>query len=259
MRLTFHYRDSVDSTNNQIRQFMEKGCPEGTVLSTGEQTAGRGRSGHDWTSPPRVSIATSIALYPKNIETEKLPRLTILAGVSVAEAIETLYPNLSPEVKWPNDILLSEKKICGILTERISLEGGSRFGVIIGIGVNVHNRKFPEEIAGKATSIDLELEKAVGLVLRTSRRELTEKIWERFLAHYEMFSESQGSLSNILEYYNTRLLNQNRAVKVIYPHSELTGIAKGMDESGRLIVKTVDGNVYVDSGEVSVRGMNGYV
>ena len=145
MELSWHYFDTIDSTNLEIHRMMKAGCPEGTVAHAGEQTAGRGRSGHDWESPPDVSVATSIALYPVGLSDEVIPRLTIVAAVSVVEAVEELYP-LGCRIKWPNDILLGDKKICGILTERFTEDypmSGGGTPVIVGIGVNVHQKDFP--------------------------------------------------------------------------------------------------------------------
>ena len=261
MELSFHYHDVIDSTNTEIRRLMPTGIPEGYVVSCGEQTAGKGRSGHNWESPPGVSVATSIALYPKGLSDIVLPRLTIIAAVAVAEAVEELY-DLPTEIKWPNDILISKKKICGILTERLTEDmpvSGGGVPVIVGIGVNVHHRTFSDEIADKATSLDLELIAAGRDCSITSRRDVAESIWRHFEPHYRGFVDRGGSLLDILDMYNSRLVSTGERVRVLDPRGEYEGTCVRMDESGRLEVMTDSGLRLIDSGEVSVRGIYGYV
>ena len=206
----FKYFEEIDSTNLEAKREGEAGAPEFTVISAGTQTAGRGRSGHTWISPKKISVATSILLYPDGISMEHLPRLTIIAGVAVAEAVEELYP-LHTQIKWPNDVLIDSKKICGILTE-MEAENGHAKQVVCGIGVNVHQKKedFAPEIRDMATSLDIELEKQIdandtagmqkakssnfdqkSITLdfekkwqQASRKAITEAIWQHFLKHY---------------------------------------------------------------------------
>ena len=260
MNIQYLYYESIDSTNLEIRRLMESGCSEGTVAHAGLQTAGRGRSGHTWDSPRGDSVSTSIALYPKGLSDFVLPRLTIIAAVSVAKAVEDLF-DLPCAIKWPNDILVNKKKICGILTERMTehypkADGG--VPVIVGIGVNVHQRTFPEEIAHMATSVDLELQ-AAGRSAESHREEVTKAIWKSFAALYEVFCKNAGSLESVLEYYNDRLISREQQVRVLDPAGEYEGKCLGMDEAGRLIVESETGLKKIDSGEVSVRGIYGYV
>ena len=141
MEVRERYYRTLDSTNNEAKKQAQTHCPEGTVISAGRQTAGRGRRGHDWETPQDEAVATSMILYP-DIPPEHL------AAVAVRRAISGLY-GLEGQIKWPNDVVLKNKKICGILTEMSAKDGRARY-VIVGIGVNVHNRVFPEELADKA-------------------------------------------------------------------------------------------------------------
>ena len=282
MSIQYIYQKSIDSTNNEIkRRLASGGRPEEyTVISAGTQTAGRGRIGHEWSSPADVSVATSMVLYPKvlskksdevfprkpeedaksgsrsgAISEECVPQLTIVAAMAVAYAVEELY-GLAAQIKWVNDILLSGKKICGILTERVD------DAVVVGIGVNVYPGSFPPELAEQATCIADELEKQNGIKKKdtaVSRKRLTEKIWQHFLALYEQFLQNR-SLSFLLDEYNARLVNAGRMVRVMDPAGPYEAKALSMDENGRLVVETEAGGINrIDSGEVHVRGQNGYV
>ena len=282
----FKYFEEIDSTNLEAKREGEAGAPEFTVISAGTQTAGRGRSGHTRISPKKISVATSILLYPDGISMEHLPRLTIIAGVAVAEAVEELYP-LHTQIKWPNDVLIDSKKICGILTE-MEAENGHAKQVVCGIGVNVHQKKedFAPEIRDMATSLDIELEKQIdandtagmqkakssnfdqkSIPLdfekkwqQASRKAITEAIWQHFLKHYEIFRANGGSLEGILESYNSRLANKNKRVRVVHQVHDFEGMALEMDPDGRLLIRRDDGSITaVDSGEVHVRGLYGYV
>ena len=282
----FKYFEEIDSTNLEAKREGEAGAPEFTVITAGTQTAGRGRSGHTWISPKKISVATSILLYPDGISMEHLPRLTIIAGVAVAEAVEELYP-LHTQIKWPNDVLIDSKKICGILTE-MEAENGHAKQVVCGIGVNVHQKKedFAPEIRDMATSLDIELEKQIdandtagmqkakssnfdqkSIPLdfekkwqQASRKAITEAIWQHFLKHYEIFRANGGSLEGILESYNSRLANKNKRVRVVHQVHDFEGMALEMDPDGRLLIRRDDGSITaVDSGEVHVRGLYGYV
>jgi BirA family biotin operon repressor/biotin-[acetyl-CoA-carboxylase] ligase len=115
MKTRFIYKETIDSTNDELRRRAEAGEEEGLVISAGEQTKGKGRSGHSWSSPKHNSIATSILLRP-DMEVEAVSQITIVAAMAVSRAIEKLY-GLETSIKWPNDVVISGKKICGILTE----------------------------------------------------------------------------------------------------------------------------------------------
>lgn len=273
MSIHYIYYKSIDSTNNEIKRRLASGeyPDEFTVISAGWQTAGRGRIGHEWSSPEGVSVATSMVLYPRVLSgapkatewglseatdrmlpEERVPQVTILAAMAVAYAIEELY-GLAVQIKWTNDILLSEKKVCGILTERI--DGA----VVVGIGVNVYPSSFPPELAERATCIVDELLWGGGNEIVLSRNELTKKIWEHFLVLYEKFLKKQN-LSFLLKEYNARLVNAGRIVRVMAPSGAYEAKAIEMDENGKLVVETADGKfVKIDSGEVHIRGRNGYV
>lgn len=256
----YEFYPEIDSTNDELKRRAGEGrCPEYTVVSAGMQTGGRGRSGHTWSSPPGSSVSTSMIIYPEGIEASHLPRLTPISAVAVAAAIEELY-GLLAEIKWPNDVLLNKKKVCGILTEMLPAAGGMPACVIVGIGVNVHIRDFPQEIADIATSIDIAIESAASgqVPIRTHCEDITRGIWEHFYEYYQDFKRTED-LSGILDFYNKRLVNRGRRVRIMDPIAPYEGEALFIDETGALHVMTDTGERLVDSGEVSVRGIAGYV
>lgn len=256
LSLTYQYFESIDSTNNEIKRRAAVGAEEGLVISAGMQSAGRGRSGHDWKSPVGESIATSLLIRP-SLPVECLSSLTLVAALAVRRAIYGLY-GIDTEIKWPNDIVRNGKKICGILTE-LSMEGQKTEYVVVGIGVNVYNRIFPKELLDKATSLELESEQmGQGGFPKDACEKLTHRIWEEFALLYEVFSMT-GDLSVVMEEYNRYLANRNRQVRVLDPREPWEGIARGIDETGALLVETKEDLRRVDAGEVSVRGIYGYV
>lgn len=243
-----HYEE-IDSTNTQARRLSLKGAEEGLVVTAKKQTAGKGRRGRSWESPADENLYFSILLRPK-LAPEKAPMLTLLMAYSVAKALQK--KNINIEIKWPNDLVLSKKKICGILTE-MNLAEGQVEDVIVGVGLNVNTMRFSEELDDKATSLTIEL----GRKLECG--ELLGWILEEFEAQYHHFLEVQD-LSFLQEDYNGMLINRNREVLVLEPGNEYQAEALGINELGELLVKKTDGRIEaVFAGEVSVRGIYGYV
>ena len=255
MKPTFIYHESIDSTNNEIKRLADAGAAvEFTVVSAGTQTAGRGRSGHVWQSPEGTSIATSALLRPQGVSLDQVPRVTILSALAVADAAEEAAGKPCA-IKWPNDVLMDERKICGILTELCFDPAGQPY-LVVGIGVNVTVDSFPPDIADMATSLMIASGKPAEAF---SRKAITERIWDRFAAYYETFVRT-GDLSALRETYERRLINRGRTVEVLDPGGAYKALANGIDDCGRLLVTKGSGEqIAVDSGEVSVRGVYGYV
>ena len=247
---TIIYYEQLDSTNTQIERLAKEGAPHGTVVVAKSQTAGKGRRGRTWESSGDENVYMSFLLRPQ-IDPQKAPMLTIVMAYSVAKAIEKQgYVDL--QIKWPNDLILSGKKVCGILTE-MHLAQTTIDYVVIGVGVNVNTTAFSEELCGKATSLYLESNR------KTECKLLIEDIVELFEENYHRFTKA-GDLSFLREEYNAMLVNRGRTVKVLEPSSEYTAHALGMNEFGELIVRKEDGSEQVVfAGEVSVRGIYGYV
>lgn len=248
-RNLFFY-EKTGSTNDDIKQMANEGALNGTLVVADRQTAGRGRRGRTWISPKGESVYMSLLLRPKCMPNQA-SALTLVMALAVAEAMEELAYGKSG-IKWPNDIVMNGKKICGILTE-MGLEQTTIDYVVIGVGINVNQSFFDEEIATTATSIALELGKKI------SRAELIGRILHYFEKEYAEFEKTYG-LTSIVERYNQHLLNRDRQVRVLDPKGEYEGFALGVNSQGELMVKCQnDEIVHVYAGEVSVRGIYGYV
>lgn len=240
----------TDSTNVRARKLGENGAAHGTLVVAEQQTAGRGRRGRGWESPAGSSIYMSLLLRPEFLP-NKAPMLTIVMAYSVATALRE-QTGLDFRIKWPNDIVLNGKKVVGILTE-MSTEIEYINHVVIGVGINVNTEAFPEEICATATSIRLES----GKIWR--RAELIAAILRQFEVQYERFVKEED-LAYLREAYDAVLVNCNREVRILGEKDGYRAVALGIDDQGELLVRKEDGTVTsVYAGEVSVRGIYGYV
>ena len=256
--MRFEYYESIDSTNDELKRRISgedgKAIDSGLVISAATQTAGRGRSGHIWSSPAGSSIATSMLIWPEGLPESAVPQLTIVAAIAVSQAIEEIT-GLSASIKWPNDILIDARKVSGILVERLICDG--KPAIITGIGVNMRRGSYPPELTGKAVSIQEVLGGADGSVI--DDRSVIEGIWSRYEEAYGIFVRT-NDLSGLVSYYNSRLINAGRIVRVLDPAVEYEARAMEIDHSGRLMIEKADGiRLAIDSGEVSVRGVDGYI
>ena len=237
--------DELGSTNTEALEQAKRGGDEGLCVVARRQTAGRGRHGRTWQSPPDAGLYFSIVLRPK-IETRFLPLLTLMAAVAVHETLKETY-GLDADIKWANDILAGGKKISGILAEVADTEKG--LAVVIGIGINLRSDNFPAEIADIATSIAAETGATADadLLLRT----LTAKI-EKFykILHSENGSEKIGEKIKA-EWAARSSYFSGKDVRVILPNETLVGTTCGLEENGALRVKQPDGEIrVVQAGDV---------
>lgn len=284
------FYDEVDSTNNVAKQAAEDGEESGTLFVTEHQTAGRGRRGKTWISPAGSEIFMTLLLRPK-INPAIAPMLTIIAAMAVAHALNDIVKDMSSNIdndmtnkvvedtskndvkdisnyiakdisnnvvskecfiKWPNDIVMGNHKICGILTE-MSAELDWTNYVVIGIGINVNTKQFDDEVNGIATSI----------YLQTGEKVKRSNVIVRFIKHFsEMYTKfiETCDLSAFIDDYNALLINCGRQVQINENKNSYTALAQGIDKFGRLIVEKEDGQkTEIMAGEVSVRGLYGYV
>lgn len=244
------YLDETDSTNVQAKKLGEAEGKHGTLIVSDRQTAGKGRRGRGWDSPSGASIYMSILLRP-DILPDKAPMLTLVMALAVARAVREITGE-EAGIKWPNDIVLNKKKICGILTE-MSAEIDYINHVVIGVGINVNTEDFPEEIKKTATSLFIETGK------KWKRSEFIAAVMKYFEEYYEIFLKTQN-LKMLQEIYNGFLVNKDAQVRVLEPGNEFDGWALGINETGELLVRKADGEITeIYAGEVSVRGIYGYV
>lgn len=244
------YLDTVDSTNNYAKRIAEEGASDGTLVMADEQTGGKGRRGRSWETPKGANIAMTLLLRPK-IRPEHASRLTLLTAMAVALGIRKVT-GMDAGIKWPNDVVIHGKKVCGILTE-MSTEVDYINYVVIGTGINVNQESFPEEIRHIAGSLSVELGHKI------SRAELAASIMEALERIYEIFLQTED-LSKLYEEYNGICVNRGHLIRVLEPGHEYNGTTDGINENGELVVHKENGEtVCVYAGEVSVRGLYGYV
>lgn len=233
--------DTVDSTNEEAKRNSD--MPEGTLFIAERQTLGKGRRGRAWESPRGSGIWMSVLLKP-DIPVETVSEITLAAGLAVARAAGGAL------IKWPNDVVIGTKKLSGILTEMAAETDRIEY-VICGIGINVNNETFPSELSEKATSLFIETGE------RHDRSALAARVMNEFEPLYERLAA--GGFSAIRQEYEKLCVTLGRQVVVSRPGREFSGKAIGMRDNGALVVETEDGTADVASGEVSVRGMYGYV
>lgn len=242
--------DVLGSTNLQAKLDAENGAGQGALVVADMQTAGRGRRGKSWSSPPGTNLYFTLILRPK-LPPDKASMMTPVMGLAVTEGIRRTC-GLEALIKWPNDVVVNGRKVCGMLAE-MSIERDFIHYVVIGVGINVGLQEFPEEIANMAASLQEECGREV------PRAELLANVMRVFEEYYENFME-RGNLSGLMEQYNSLLVNKDREVRVLDPKGEFQGIARGVNELGELLVQRQDGSLTeVYAGEVSVRGIYGYV
>lgn len=241
---------SVDSTNEEAKRKAVLGERDGTLFVADNQTAGKGRRGRVWSSPEGKDIFCTILLRPE-IPPDRASMLTLVAALSAAAAAETHSGELC-QIKWPNDVILHDRKICGILTE-MGLEMDEISYVVIGVGFNINRESFPEELAGTATSIYGETGR------QTVRAAFLADFIREFSERYRTFLQVQD-LEPFKEEYERRLVNIDREVRIIRRGQEIIRRAEGINEKGELLVRSETGEIEcICSGEVSVRGLYGYV
>lgn len=243
-----HFVNETDSTNLWAKRLEREGAPHGTLAVAEFQSAGRGRLGRTWVAPAGSCITMSLLLKP-DLEPRYASMLTLVMGLSAAQAVAEMGVDVS--IKWPNDVVVSKKKICGILTE-MELDGNSIRDVVVGIGLNINLEEVAEEIKGTATSLYLETGKYY------DRSEIIGRVMSHFEENYERFMETKD-LSLLKNAYHKLSANLNQPVRVLCSEP-FEGIALGINDSGELLVQRENGTVEtVNAGEVSVRGLYSYV
>lgn len=246
--------EELDSTNVYAKQIALAGAPDGAVVVANSQTAGRGRMDRSFQSPADMGIYLSVLMRP-DLPPDKLPPVTAMAGVAVCDAVEQVC-GVRPGLKWPNDPVMGNKKLCGILTEMsVEAESGHVQYLVLGVGLNVLHRPedFSPELAEVATSLSMALGRPV------SRPRLAAMEIE---AVDRLYSDLKtGDLSRYLKTYRRDCVNLGKTVQLLSPNGQReTATAVDIDDSFGLVVRGENGKERsVRSGEVSVRGMYGYV
>lgn len=238
------HREDVDSTNRLASDLAREGAPEGTVVVAESQSAGRGRLGRTWASPSNLNLYVSIVLRPPVAPAAVTP-LSLVAAVGVAEAIHETT-GLRAGIKWPNDVLLGDRKVCGILMEMDAEADRVRF-LILGVGVNLNARTsdFPPELRRRASSL------RIATRSRVDRAAFTGVLLGELEAYYDRFvKRGFTGVKNAYERYHCLTGRRVRVEGGDNPR----GVVRGVAPDGALLVETDDGVVAVSAGEVSLRG-----
>lgn len=246
-----HYLAQVDSTNDRLKILAAQGAPHGTAVITDHQTGGHGRRGRSFLSPPGVGIYLSMLLRP-GCSPAQLMHLTCAVGVAMCNAIEKAA-GFRPSIKWTNDLVFDRRKLGGILTELRLDKAGNVDSAIIGIGINCCQREsdFPEEIRSVAGSLAM----VTGSPIDRARLAAAE-----LEALCEMSAGLLSRKSEIMAQYRKDCITLGQEVSLVRGEEVRHGFAQDIDEDGALVVRFPDGHMEaVNSGEVSVRGMYGYV
>jgi BirA family biotin operon repressor/biotin-[acetyl-CoA-carboxylase] ligase len=234
--------DSLPSTNLEAAKRAAEGAAEGLCVVAGEQTAGRGRRERHWVSPLGAGLYFSIILRPQ-FDQSRWPLLTLMAAVAVHDALLAAC-SLDTDIKWPNDILVAEKKLCGILAETV--ETSASRAVVIGIGINLTQGAFPPELETIATSV----ETATG-----STPELTsilEALVPELAAHYDVLNKPDGDAEIIRSWCARSSYCEGKRIRVTDGSETLVGTTRGLERDGALRVETDDGEIKVlRAGDVS--------
>lgn len=243
-----HVEHTLVSTNTVLKGLARQGAPHGSVCLCECQTGGRGRLGRAWSSPEGMGVWCSVLLRPE-LPAENAPLITFCAALAMTQAVRELC-GLDARIKWPNDVVLEGRKLCGVLLELgFDVQGG--MFVIVGTGLNVRRGAYPPDLADRAIALEEacqppERSRLIAAYLNALEEALT--------------AVERGMLSGITKPYHEMSCTLGREVQVIGVEETFTGIAVDIDESGALLVRTGTGELRrVLAGDVSVRGMMGYV
>jgi BirA family biotin operon repressor/biotin-[acetyl-CoA-carboxylase] ligase len=235
--------DSLPSTNLEAARRAVEGAPEGLSVIADEQTAGRGRLGRHWVSPKGAGLYFSIILRPR-FDLGAWPLITFVAALAVHDALLQSC-GLETDIKWPNDVMANNKKLCGVLAETVETRAGG--SVVLGIGVNLTSTSFPTELRESATS----LESLTGEM--PDREAVLQAILEAFQRRYAMLQQPNGSGQVLSEWSQRSSFAAGKRIRVGNEYETLEGISRGLESDGALRLETDSGEIrIVRAGDVTV-------
>lgn len=236
MNFTILRFDSIESTNAEAARQAKAGADEGVCVVARRQTSGRGRHGRIWISEKDAGLYLSVVLRPR-IETRFLPLITLMSAVAVYDALVALY-RLQPDIKWANDVLINEKKICGILAEMTETKTNS--AIVLGIGINLTSANFAPEIAETATSIERETNHKPDCEM------LLENLLGQIARRYEILKNDDGARRTREAWARRSSYHDGKNVRVAAAGNEtITGTTCGIEPDGALRVLTGDGAIKI--------------
>lgn len=236
---------TVDSTNEEIKRRAVRGAKSGLIIVAESQSGGKGRLGRSWSSEVGEGIYFSFLLKP-DMPPSEISAITLSAGYAVCMALRE-YTGLDAKIKWPNDVLINNKKVCGILTEMAAQIDMVDY-IVVGIGINVNHKSFPEELSGKATSVYIETGRD------TDRNELLREVIKRLdIIMAEFLTGMPESRKN---HFKELCITLGRQVTTVHGGTEIKGTAVDVSCDGDLVIRDDSGKlVYINSGEVVVQGI----
>jgi BirA family biotin operon repressor/biotin-[acetyl-CoA-carboxylase] ligase len=238
-----HHFYKIGSTNTAAMAAASQGAPEGTVFLAEEQTAGRGRGANSWESARSAGIYCSVVLRPALPPSDVLV-MALAAGLAVRAAIEQVNPRVTPDLKWPNDVLIDGKKVCGILAEMNAEVTRVRY-IVVGIGINVNHSSFPKELQDEAISLRM----VTGS--ESSRVELAAALLKSLDQEYRLLAEPRGARQSILRRFAEHSTwVRDKQVRIEENGSRVEGTTEGLDDRGFLQVRTAQGVQTILSGTV---------
>jgi BirA family biotin operon repressor/biotin-[acetyl-CoA-carboxylase] ligase len=241
-----HYFEEVESTQTIARNLAAEGAPHGTVVIADTQSAGRGRMGRGWHSPPGVNLYTTIILRPK-IAMAEVPRLSLVAGIAAAEALEDVAPGIV-QLKWPNDVWLNGRKAGGIIAEAVTDRMQQLDSVLLGIGLNLNLAKedVPPEIRERAISV------LIATGRRCDRVAVANSLFMRLNTRY-METVTQG-FAAVRPYWERYSGLTGKRVTVVDAGTREEGVVTGIDADGALLLETANGTRRIIAGDVTLEG-----
>jgi len=240
-----HHYYKTGSTNSMAMDAAAAGAPEGSVFLAEQQTAGRGRGGNQWYSARSVGVYCSVVLRPPLPPSDVLV-LSLAAGLAVCAAVQELDERIAPDLKWPNDLLITGKKFCGILTEMNAEVMRVRY-VVVGIGINVNQASFPADLQASATSLRL----ATGS--EQSRLQLCAALLKSLDREYRQLLENPSARESILRRFSEQSSSVQGAEVRVDENGGFEGVTEGLDSRGFLQVRTAQGLRTVLSGTVRLK------
>ena len=237
-----HWYEEIGSTNDRASELADEGALSGEVVVAETQTSGRGRRGRAWASPARKNLYFSVVLRPE-LPPSRAPELTLVASVAICDVLR--QAGVDAGIKWPNDLLVSGRKIAGILTE-LAADPDRVEWVVLGVGVNVNARRedFPDELRAEATSVLIERGQAAPRALFAAACFTALEGW--------LDRHAEEGFGPIREAWRARAVTLGREVSVRVDGRELTGTAEDIDETGALLVRTAAGVERILSGDVTL-------